>query len=214
MKDTNLRTNRLSIAVLFFVAILLIGFIFMTKPDFQYGITTEETLAQLLSFEDEMIPDEAMEIVSNKTPGYIFIDIRNPYEFVKGNIEGSVNIPFQNFLADENIEFFDKMMKDSITLVVYGWDQTEANSPWMILKQLAYTNIKILLGGYGFYSGETFDMYSESEIPQYFAEEPKYNYMEIMDSFSNGNSIEDTSTDYQTITPVRKKKKSVVEGGC
>ncbi len=213
MKDTNIRTNRLSIAVLFFVAILLIGFITLSKPDFEYGFTTSETLDQILSMEDEMTPDEAKEIVFDETPGYKFIDIRNPYEYVKGNIEGSVNIPFQNFLADENTEFFDEMLEDSITLVVYGWDQTEANSSWMILKQLGYSNVKILMGGYGFYSGETFDMYSESEIPQYFVEEPKYNFLEIMESMAGGAIIEETKV-YEKVVPVRKKKKSVVEGGC
>ncbi len=214
MKDTNLRTNRLLIAVLFFVAILLIGFITLSKPDFEYGLTTAETLQQILSYEDEMIPDEAMEIVSNETPGYTFIDIRNPYEFVKGNIEGSVNIPFQNFLADENVEFFNEMMNDSVILIVYGWDQTEANGPWMTLKQLGYTNVKILLGGYGFYSGETFDMYSESEIPQYFVEEAKYSYVEIMESFANGTVVDESSNNLEVVIPVRKKKKSAVEGGC
>jgi len=214
MKDTNLRTNRLSIAVLFFVAILLIGFITITRPDFEYGVTVAETLETLLSFEDEITPDEAMEIVFDETPGYKFIDIRSPYEFVKGNIEGSVNIPFQNFLADENVGFFDDMLKDSVTLVVYGWDQTEANGPWMLLKQLGYRNVKILMGGYGYYSGDTYDMFYESEIPQYFVEEPKYNYLEIMESFANGSSIEETSGNYEIVIPLRKKKKSVVEGGC
>lgn len=214
MKDTNLRTNRLLIAVLFFVAILLIGFISISKPDFEYGFTTSETLEQILSYEDEMTPDEAMEIVYDETSGYKFVDIRNPYEFVKGSIEGSINIPFQNFLADENVEFFDDMKKDSITLVIYGWNQSEANSPWMILKQLGYTNVKILMGGYGFYSGETFDMYYESEIPQYFVEEAKYNYVEIMESFANGSVAEEASSSYEMIIPKRKKKSTVVEGGC
>ncbi len=213
MKDTNLRTNRLSVAVLFFVAILVIGFISISKPDYEYGFTVSETLEQLLSYEDEMTPDEAMEIVYDETPGYKFIDIRNPYEYVKGNIEGSLNIPFQNLLADENVEFFDEMKEDSITLVVYGWDQTEANGPWMVLKQLGYSNVKILMGGYGFYSGETFDMFYESEIPQYFAEEPQYNFLEVMESFANGSIVEEVEA-YETIAPIRKKKKAVVEGGC
>ncbi len=214
MKDTNIRTNRLSIAVLFFVAILFIGFITLSKPDFEYGFTTSETLEQILSFEDEMTPDEAMKIASNETSAYTFIDIRNPFEYVKGNIEGSINIPFQNFLADENVEFFDKMMKDSITLVIYGWNQTEANGPWMILKQLGYSNVKILLGGYGFYSGETIDTSSESEFPQYFVKKPKYNYAEVMESLGNGNNMDEVSSAPQLVIPVRRKKKSVTGGGC
>lgn len=214
MKDTNLRTNRLSIAVLFFVIILVIGFISYTKPDFEYGITIGETLEQILSFEDEMTPEEASEIVLNETPGYKFIDIRNPYKYVKGNIEGSVNIPFQNLLANENISFFEQMQNDSVVLVIYGWDQTEANGPWMILKQLGFNNVKILMGGYGYYSGETFDMFYESEIPQYFVEEPLYNFGEIMESYSNGSAGNEENSNTEVLLPVRKKKKTATEGGC
>ena len=57
-------------------------------------------------------------------------------------------------LNGENKEFFEGLQSDSITAVLYDYDQTEANGPWMILKQLGY-NVKILLGGYGYHSGET-----------------------------------------------------------
>jgi len=214
MKDTNTRTNRLTVAVLFIVTLIIIGFITISRPDFEYAYSMEESLSQVLSLEDEMSPDEAMEIVYDETAGYQFVDIRNPFEYVKGNIEGSKNIPFQNFLKDEHLNFFDQMLKDSITVVVYGWDQTEANGPWMMLRQLGYNNVKILMGGYGFYSGETFDMFSESEIPQYFVEEPKCNFVEVMESFYSGGMVEATTKEFEMILPTRKKKSSVVEGGC
>lgn len=214
MKDTNTRTNRLTIAVLFIVIVILIGFITISRPDFVYAYSIEESLSQVLSFEDEMDADEAMEIVYDETNGYQFVDIRNPFEFVKGNIEGSKNIPFQNFLKDDHINFFDQMQKDSITVVVYGWDQTEANGPWMMLRQLGYSNVKILMGGYGYYSGETFDMFYESEIPQYFVEEPKFNYVELMLSLKGEGTMDESIDKLEMVIPIRKKKKAVVEGGC
>ncbi len=213
MKEINIQSNRFLLLVVAFAVIILIGLITLSRPDFVYGATIQETLDEVLSYQDEITPDEAMEIVDNKTPGYKFVDIRNPYEYVKGNIDGSINIPFQKFLADKNIEFFDQMMKDSITVVVYGWDQSEANGPWMFLKQMGYANVKIMMGGYGYYSGETYDMFWESEIPQYFAEEPKYNFIEVMKSMSGGSLPQET-TDYETVVPVRKTKKTALEGGC
>ncbi len=214
MKDTNLKTNRLSIAVLIFVSLLVIGFITMSKPEFEYKLTLEQSLEQILSLEDEMNPDELMEIIDSETKGYKVVDIRNPYEFVKGNIQGSKNIPYQNLFAKENIEFFDQMKKDSVTVVLCGYDQLEANGSWMLLQQLGYSNVKVLQGGYGYYSGETFDMFSESEIPQYFVEEPKYSFVEIMDKLTSGSIIEDEKVEYESIIPTRKKKETVIEGGC
>jgi rhodanese-related sulfurtransferase len=214
MKNTNQRTNRLSIAVLIFVAILIIGLVSISKPEFEYQYSISETLDQILSLEGEMTPDKLMELVYDESPGYKVVDIRNPYEFVKGSVVGSINIPFQNFLAEENIEFFDKMKKDSITVVLCGWDQTEANGPWLVLKQLGYSNVKILLGGYGYYSGKTVDMGSESEIPEYLVEEPKYSFVDIMNDLTNGAVVEEATVKHESIIPMRKKKKAVVEGGC
>jgi rhodanese-related sulfurtransferase len=215
MKDTNQRTNRLSIAVFFFVIIIVIGFVTLSKPDFEYQISTDQALEYVLSYDDEMSPEEAEDIIWNQTAGYQFVDLRNPYEFIKGHVENSINIPSQGILTDENIAFFEQMSQDSLTVVLYAYDQTEANGPWMILKQLGYHNVKILMGGYGFYSGETYDIFSESEIPQYLVEEPKYNFAEIMENLSSGAvSMDSDDSQPEVVIPSRKKKKSVIEGGC
>jgi len=85
----------------------------------------------------------------------------------------------------------------------------------MMLKQLGYKNVKILLGGYEYYSGEKYNMFSESEIPQYMVEQPKYNFAALMEELSDGNSaIKPGNNHTEVIIPERKKKKSKVEGGC
>lgn len=213
MKDTNQRTNLLSIAVFFFILIIVIGFVTLSKPDFEYALTTEQALEQILSYEDEMPPEEAEEIIWDEVAGYVFVDLRNPYEFEKGHIENAINVPSVSILNEEHTELFESMQKDSITIVLYDYDQTEANGPWMILKQLGY-NVKILLGGYGYYSGETYDMMYDSEIPQYLIEEPKYNYVEIMEELTAGGASVVQDVQAEVVIPRRKKKKTVVEGGC
>ena len=213
MKDTNQRTNRLSFAIFFFIIIGVIGFVTLSKPEFEYALTTEQALEQVLSYEDEMTPEELEEIIWDEIPGYVFVDLRNSFEFEKGHIENAINIPSVSVLSDENKEFFEGLKKDSVTAILYDYDQTEANGPWMVLRQLGY-NVKILLGGYGYYSGETFDMMYDSEIPQYLIEEPKYNYAEIMEELSAGGASVVQDVQAEVVIPTRKKKKTVVEGGC
>lgn len=213
MKDTNQKTNRLSIAVFFFILIIVIGFVTLSKPEFEYQFSSDQTLEQILSYDDEMSPEEAEEIIWDEVAGYLFVDLRNPYEYAKGHIENAINIPSVSILNGENKEFFEGLQNDSITAILYDYDQTEANGSWMLLKQLGY-NVKILLGGYGYYSGETYDMFNESKIPQYLVEEPKYNYAEIMEKLSAGGSSLIDEVQAEVIIPTRKKKKSVVEGGC
>ena len=215
MKDTNQRTNRLSIAALFFVVIIILGFLTLRKPAFEFKVPIDQALEQVLSFEDEMTQEAATEIVTNKVGGYQFVDIRNPNEFAKGHIETAINISREDLFASENVVFFDRMSKDSVTVILYGYDQSEANGSWMILKQLGYQNVKILLGGYGYYSGATYDMFSESEIPQYLVEEPKFDFAALMEKLSNGSTVTKTENNStEVVVPERKKKKSKVEGGC
>ncbi|PKP35790.1 MAG: hypothetical protein CVU00_00500 [Bacteroidetes bacterium HGW-Bacteroidetes-17] len=215
MKDTNQRTNRLSIAAIFFVLVIIIGFITLHKPEFEFKVPIDQALDQVLSFEDEMTPEKATDIVSNNMAGYQFVDVRNPYEFAKGHIETAINISSKELLASDNVALFDQMTKDSVRVILYGYNQSEANGSWMILKQLGYKNVKILLGGYEYYSGEKYNMFSESEIPQYMVEQPKYNFAALMEELSDGNSaIKPGNNHTEVIIPERKKKKSKVEGGC
>lgn len=213
MKNTNLKTNRLSIAVLLFVVIIVFGLITITRPDFEYKLSSAETLELVLSFEGEITPEEVEEIIWNETQGYQFVDLRYPFEFQKSHIDGAINVPLQSCLEEDRIKFFKQMQKDSIIVILYGYNQSEAVGPWMVMNQLGFDNMKILLGGYGYFSGETFDMYNESEIPQYLVEEPKYDYAGIMNSFSSGD-ISDVVEKPVKVIPTRKKKQSVVEGGC
>ena len=133
MKDTNLKTNRLSIAVLLFVVIIIFGLITITRPDFEYKISISEALEHVLSYEGEISPEEVEEIISNKNPAYQLVDLRNPLEFQKGHIEGSVNVPLQCCLEKDMIKYFKQLQKDSVTAILYGYDQSEANGPWMIM---------------------------------------------------------------------------------
>ena len=56
-------------------------------------------------------------------------------------------------LEKDNLDIFEDT---SFTYVLYGPDQLDANGPWMVLKQMGYSNFKILQGGYDKYlSGET-----------------------------------------------------------
>ena len=49
--------------------------------------------------------------------------------------------------------------------ILYGKDQLETNSPWMLLCQLGFDNIKVLFGGYDYMANEDTDCYDMPEIP-------------------------------------------------
>ncbi|RLD75201.1 MAG: hypothetical protein DRJ15_17295, partial [Bacteroidetes bacterium] len=116
--------------------VIVIGLLTINKPDLKYQRTTDETLVHLILNEDELYPEDLVGIIEMEEPGYAIIDLRSPYEFIKGHIRGAVNIPTNSLLDKENLKEFKRYASDSVTVILYGQTQLEANGPWMILKQM------------------------------------------------------------------------------
>lgn len=209
------KTRRLTIASILFVLIIIIGFLTFRKPEYTYKLSTQEMVEQLYNIDTEMLPDEAMEIISYGDTASVLIDLRNPYEYQNGFLGEAINIPVSDILLEESIAFFDAMQADSIIVILYANTQLDANGSWMLLHQLGYSNVKILLGGYDYLTDENIDYYDMPEIPEYFVEEPVIIFSEVISNMSS-QSYNQTETESkpQNIQPIKRKKKAVAEGGC
>lgn len=207
--------KRLTISLLTFLFIIFIGFITMKKPKYVYKTNSGEMVETILSMKDEMTPKEAKGLAQENDPNYVFIDIRTPYDFIKGHVENALNIPLTQLITENTLSTFDKYAKESVCLVLYGNNQTEANGPWMILKQLGYSNVKVLMGGYDYYSMKPDDTEKVQDVPEYYTEKPKYDFAKIAsETASSITSGDDVGQPAAPVIPVRKKKKKVISGGC
>ncbi len=214
MKELN-RTRRLIIATILFVILIVVGLITFRKPAFDYKISTQEMVEELYNIDNEMLPDEAMEVLAYGDSGYVFIDIRNHYEYDKGYLGNAINIPVSDILSPESIELFNLLEQDSIIVVLYSNTQRETNGSWMLLKQLGINNIKVLLGGYEYMADEDIDYYDMPEIPEYFVEEPFLDFAGFIEEATSRSTAGDqSSVASQKIQPVKRKKKVISEGGC
>lgn len=209
------KTRRLTISTIVFVFILVIGFLTFRTPNLVYELSPESTIEELFNIENEMIPDEMMDILAYGDSNSVLIDVRDPYEYDKGYLGEAINIPVSEILMEESISFFQEMKKDSVIVILYGLDQLDANGPWMLLRQLGFDNIKILLGGYDYLANEEIDYYDMPEIPLYLIEEPQLNFAEFIENASlNTGQIDQQIEEPKQIAPVKRKKKVVAEGGC
>lgn len=196
-----------------FVALIILGILSARKPGIAYEMTTTEALDNALSLMDEIFPEDLVYIVEDSTPGYQLVDIRTPYDFLKGHISTAVNIPSSILLEDDNLEFLRELDKDSVIIVLYGNDQSQANCPWMLLRQIGLENVKVLLGGYEYFYASITDPYGIADLPSYLVEDPKYDFNDLIQS-NTGQSYEADVTAPEVVIPVRKKKKAAAEGGC
>lgn len=207
--------NRSLVAFVFiFILVIVIGLITINRPDLKFELTADQAIEQLMLNEDEVFPEDLVGIVEYDDSSYVIIDLRNPYEYLKGHIKGAVNIPTNSILDKENLKMFDHYASDSLTVVLYGQTQLEANGPWMILKQMGYYNVKVLMGGYHYFTTGPLDFYDMPEVPEYLVEEPAYDFYGTMEALGNMTFEEESSDQPQVVIPTRKKKESVIEGGC
>jgi rhodanese-related sulfurtransferase len=201
------RTQRITIAVLVIIGLLAIGYMVRKVPDMPYKLTADEMLKELITA-GQVSPSQARDLMSDSSQT-VFIDIRSPYDYEVKHIEGAFNIPTAYLLDDENKDFFEQLKKQDKNVILYGETELEATSPWILLREMGYDNVKLLLGGYECIN-DTGDMF--------VVETPKYDFAKI----ANGEG-EKTNTKEEKpkpkpkpkkTIPVRKKKKQEAEGGC
>ena len=207
------RTRRLTIASILFVIVIIFGMITLSKPDFEYQISPELMLEEVYNLDNEMLPDEAMEILAYEDSSFVFVDLRSAHEYNIGFLGNAIHIPVSDILDESSIEFYKRMAKDSVTIILYANDQRAANGPWMLLKQLGFNNMKVLLGGYNYIADEDIDYYDMPEIPEYFVEEPILDFAAFMEE-AGSIQVSEAEEQKKTVLPVKRKKKVISEGGC
>ena len=202
------RTKRITIATFSFVIVLAIAFFSFQKPMHQFKLTPEDMSYELMIVE-HVTPEDAMMLVYDTA--IIFVDIRNIYDYQIDHLENAYSIPSANLLDKDSKKLLDQWQADSLQVVLYGRDELQATTPWMLLYQLGYTNTKLLMGGMDYvikmYDGEiTDDNAFNTEVPA-------YDYAEIIAAASSGETTRATTQPKKKVV-VRKKEKKAAEGGC
>jgi rhodanese-related sulfurtransferase len=205
------KTRRLKIASAIFVTIIVVGFITLSVPKFKYSATIDETITGLSDSDYMITSEDASEIILSNNNKYLFIDIRNPQEYLMNHISNALNIPASEILEDENFEYLMKLDSDDNTMILYGNEPLQANGPLLILTQLGIKNLKLLT------SDLAMELMTNPKliIKQRQIEKPIFNDLDVKQLLNPG-SPNDTllNVDQQKITPVKVHKKTTASGGC
>ena len=74
--------------------------------------------------------------------------MRSQFDFAKGHLPEAINIYKVNLMEDKNMEFFENLKEGNKKAILYGNSASDANVPFMILKQMGIENISYLAVGY------------------------------------------------------------------
>lgn len=200
--------NKLPVYAAIFALVLLLGFLFMERPEYTYTLTADQMLVEVLPNKSMIEPGKFAEILYNNDSLYRFIDLRSPHDFIKGHLPGALNIPIHTLL-DKEVQ--DILNQDTYINVLYYSDHCGACGPWMLLTQMGYKNNKLLLGGYDFVKPNVMDEFKPMS-GEFLNEKPKYDFAQLLNS---GTVASETTAKNERKPVVMKKKASKTEeGGC
>jgi rhodanese-related sulfurtransferase len=198
--------------------IILLGLIIAAVPENTtrpFMLTAEEILDEVKNGEQFIYPDQVADMIIQKDPSLLLIDVRTPEEYQKYGLPGSFNIPLDNVLADE---WYDYVNQDIYLNVFYSNGNTRANEAWMITRQLGYENNYVLIGGLNYWVETILNPTppSSTDPDDEFA---KYDFRKAASfALGGGGDLSPDSTGQNTKTKkptiIKRKKKKKVEGGC
>jgi rhodanese-related sulfurtransferase len=120
------------------VFVILLAYLF--RPDsLDYKMNVGESL--------RLVNEPSVLVEIKDLAGKQLIDIRSEEVFLKGHPEGAINIPIRQLLDEESLETLDELLEDNKTAILVGNNELQATSPLFLLRQMGYTNLKMLKGG-------------------------------------------------------------------
>jgi len=209
--------NKKIVVLLTLAAIVFLGIMYIAREkEPEYQVKLDESLLDAVKQEQVVAYANIEKMKSEKgTKPFVFVDIRTPYDFVKGHLDQAVNIPFNNMLSEDNRKIFDKLKKENVDVILYGNDQSQANAPCMLMRQLGYSNVRVLAGGYLARTapadslGNKVVVNAESARLDYAAEMKKYT---TPVKAADPKEAESPKPKAKVITAPQPKKEA--EGGC
>jgi rhodanese-related sulfurtransferase len=189
------QTHLLALMAILFALTLAVGYLTTKRENPSYKLSITETLEQV-KLDGAEVGLEELKAKSGQAD-FIVVDLRDQGEFVKGAIEGAVNIPVSSLMEEESL---DLLKDESINFVLYGENPDQAYGPWLILRQMGYQNVKVLAGGY--------EAWLQQSV--YTPEEALYDYAKVMEEERKKMEKEFAESAKPTPPPPPKKKTVII----
>ena len=200
------KTKRISIAAVLTILLVIIALLSYKRPSHLYSESIENSL-ELVSNSDYIITQQDLEKFE-----LVLVDIRSNIEYNKGHLDNAINIYAPEILDAKNSEVLLDLKEKNKTVVLYGSTPNEALTPFMLLQQLGYNNVKLLTVDLG-YSQDKLIVKSST------LEDNKYDIKKFIDesikkAMAKPKPKPKLKPVVKKVIPKKKKKKMPVEGGC
>ncbi|PLX11459.1 MAG: hypothetical protein C0598_08175 [Marinilabiliales bacterium] len=155
--------------------------------------------------------DVVAKMIIERDPTLELIDVRSEDEYSEFSLEKAINIPLDS-LTSENYQNY--LGIKGLKAIFYSNDDIKADQAWVIAKRLGFDNIYVMKGGLNCWMKTIIEPTQPNETAS-SEEFELYSFRKGASIYFTGANMENDSEGTKAVINVqRKKKTSVVEGGC
>jgi len=201
--------SRVILAIIL-VSLSAIAAILPQKKNSALQLNAEELLQEIKLGTYNIGPDQLTEIIVNKDPSYMLIDLRPASEYEKFSLPGAINIPFDSLFTENWIMYIDQDLRKNIFFTNGG---TLSSTALVLSRQKGFKNNFVLAGGLNRWFETVLNAKPPANSVDTEALKIYQRRLAAQQYFKGGEALpkNDVQIDLKPI-PVRKKK--MVQGGC
>jgi sulfur-carrier protein adenylyltransferase/sulfurtransferase len=155
--------------------------------------------------------DEIAERLINQDPSIMLIDVRMSDSYFEYSLPGAENVPLEDILHPDWEEYLDQANKE---VVFFSNSDVYAEQAWLLARRMGYENLYVMKGGLNHW----FETIIQPVAPSEAASTTEFDLFEFRKGasiyFCGGQSVVSDESTQDVVVVSRKKKKTVIEGGC
>ncbi len=193
--------------------VIILSVILLVLPE-KKSTTEVSPKALLLELKEQThykSTDEVAERLINKDPSIFLIDVRMADAYFEYSLPGAENIPLEDILHPDWADYLDQSNRE---LIFFSNADVYAEQAWLLARRMGYENLYVMKGGLN----EWFETIIQPTAPPETASNSEFDLYQFRKGasiyFCGGQSVVSDETIQEVVVMSRKKKKTVIEGGC
>ncbi len=205
----------------FFLIILVIslgvGGLFLPESTYTKEISPDQLFLEMNDPSRFVTIEQVARAIIEGDPTILIVDTRSPDQYKAFNLPGSVNIPVEALIdstgnIDERWENY--LGIEGMYTAFYSNGDVCADQVWVLCTRLGIKNLFVMKGGLNYWV----ETILRPKPPAQTAPSEEFALYDFRKGasmyFGGGGAIEVETQIAEPITPIRKKKKRVISGGC
>ncbi len=202
--------NRNYIFLTILMLVLATGLMFINKTEAPKQIEPQQLLREIIQPTRYIAIDQVAKMIISNDPSLEIIDVRSPEEFEQFSLPRAINVPLDSLANKNNLLYFGI---PGIKVVFVSNDDIKSDQSWVLTKRLGFKSTYVMKGGLNGWMETIIDPQEPAEDAPSTAFET-YSFRKGAQIYFTGAKAETAETPKMKVEVKRRKKTTVVAGGC